>query len=125
MHAWSLIPLDDISSQPHLDTNGTSTRFDIMNHGQSGTGLGRADGLLSVRRMFSEYGITSIESPEIAVVSYGKLYPAFSDSSDSGAGVLGHINGPYRGDRCYLCLTFDRIHDPSPDVKIYGVTNPN
>ena len=110
-----------------------------MNGGTSGTRLGCANGLLSAKRTFPEYGINKVDSLEIGVVPYGKGYPPFSDSGDSLAGVfdrdgrvLGNVNGcasPTKAtDVTFVSpfwWTLDRIREVYPNAQIYPVTGLN
>jgi hypothetical protein len=139
MQVSGVVPAEEISRQPHLDANGMPTLFVIMNGRTSGTRLGCANGLFSAKRTFPEYGINKVDSLEIGVVPYGKGYPKFSDSGDSGGGVfdrngriLGNVNGGASPtDETVVTFvspfwwTLDRIHEVYPNAQIYPVTGHN
>lgn len=139
MPACGIVPAEDISRQPHLDSNGMPALFVVTNGSKSGTMLGRANGLFSAKRTFPQYGINKIDSLEIGVLQYGNDHPPFSDNGDSGAVVLdrvGRILGIVHGgagsiDRTEVSFvspfwwTLDRIHEIYPNAQIYPVTGHN
>lgn len=140
MPASGVVPAEDISHQPHLHANDMPTPFVVMNGGTSGTRLGRANGLFSAKRTFSEYSIKKFDSLEIGIIPYGKGYTKFSDKGDSGAGVfdrvgrvLGIVNGgagPTNGETDVTFVspfwrTLERIKEVYPDAQIYPATGGN
>jgi hypothetical protein len=91
---WGVVTADEITQQVHRDANNRPCLLVVKNGGATGTTIGRANGLVSVKRTFAEYGIVEQDSLEIAIISYGKDRPygkhhgRFSDKGDSGAIVL-------------------------------------
>ena len=88
LQADSVVSTTEISNPKHLDANGQPCLIVVKNGGTTGTTVGRANGLESVKRTYPEYGIIEQDSLEIAVVSCGKGDGKFSDLGDSGSIVL-------------------------------------
>lgn len=109
----------------------------MKNGGTTGTTVGRANGLESVKRTYPEHGIVKQDSLEIAVVYYGKGHGRFSDRGDSGSivvtrdgKILGMLNGG-TGPTAETDVTWltpfhylDRqIKKKYPDAFLYSVKN--
>ena len=88
LQAYGVVSAAEISNPEHLDTNGRPCLIVVKNGGTTGTTVGCANGLESVKRTYPEHGIIKQDSLEIAVVSYGKGRDIFSDAGDSGSIVL-------------------------------------
>lgn len=86
--AWGVVTADEITQQAHRDINNQPCLLVAKNGGTTDTTLGRANGLVSVKRTFAEYGIVEQDSLEIAVIFYGKGHSCFSYKGDSGSIVL-------------------------------------
>ena len=88
LQAYGVVSTTEISNPKQFDANGEPCLIVVKNGGTTGTTVGCANGLESVKRTYPEYGITKQDSLEIAVVSYGEGHGAFSDDGDSGSIVL-------------------------------------
>jgi hypothetical protein len=96
LQANGVVSAAEISKPKHLDANGQPCLIVVKNGGATGTTVGHANGLESVKRTYPEHGITKQDSLEIAVVFhgkgdgkfYGKVNGKFSDVGDSGSIVL-------------------------------------
>jgi hypothetical protein len=88
LQAYGVVSDAEISNPRHLDANGQPCLIVVKNGGTTGTTVGCANGLESVKRTYLERGIIKQDSLEIAVVSYGKGHEKFSDAGDSGSIVL-------------------------------------
>ena len=88
LQADGIVSAAEISNPKHLDANGQPCLIVVKNGGTTGTTVGRANGLESVKRTYQEHGIIRQDSLEIALVFYGKGHGKFSDAGDSGSIVL-------------------------------------
>lgn len=137
LQAFGVVSAAEISNPPHLEANGQQCLIVMKNGGTTGTTVGRANGLESVKRTYPEYGIVKQDSLEIAVVYYGKGHGRFSDGGDSGSivvsrdgKILGMLNGG-AGPTAEIDVTWltpfhylDRqIKKKYPDAFLYGVKN--
>ncbi|KAF8599367.1 hypothetical protein BDV93DRAFT_497846 [Ceratobasidium sp. AG-I] len=102
LQVCGIVQDDEIRNPKNLEANGSPCLFVVKNGATTGTTVGRANGLESFTRSYTEHGIerTSIE---IAVMPYGEEKPGnFSDAGDSGSIVLardGRIVGILTGGR--------------------------
>jgi len=71
----------------HLDIDGEKRLLVVKNGLATGTTVGRANGLESFTRVYSDYGVHST-SIEITVLPYDRTHGKFSDAGDSESIVL-------------------------------------
>ncbi|KZP24239.1 hypothetical protein FIBSPDRAFT_736125 [Athelia psychrophila] len=134
LQAFGVVPDAEIRKPQNLEANGDKCLFVVKNGTTTGTTVGRANGLESFTRYYSEYGIEHI-SIEIAVLPYDKKRGKFSDAGDSGSIVLardGRIVGILtggRGDTEETDITYitpywwieEQIKRKYPDCYLYDV----
>jgi len=87
LQAYGIVQDTEIHNPQHLDVHGEKCPFVVKNGSTTGTTVGRANGLESFTRTYSDYGIEHT-SNEIAVLPYDRAHGRFSDAGDSGSIVL-------------------------------------
>ncbi|KAG0633889.1 hypothetical protein HOY80DRAFT_1102268 [Tuber brumale] len=87
LQAYGVVQDDEIRNPQHLDVHGEKCLLVVKNGLTSGTTVGRANGLESFTRIYSDWGIEQT-SIEIAVLTYNKTRGKFSAAGDSGSVVL-------------------------------------
>ena len=87
LQAYGVVQDDEIRQLQHLDVHGEKALLVVKNGLTTGTIVGRATGLESFTRVYTDYDIkhTSIE---VAILAYDKQHGPFSAPGDSGSIVL-------------------------------------
>jgi hypothetical protein len=87
LQAYGVVKDDEIRQPQHLDVHREKALLVVKNGLTTGTTIGRANGLESFTRVYTDYGIehTSIET---AILPYDKQRGPFSAPGDSGAIIL-------------------------------------
>lgn len=87
LQAFGIVNSDEICQPQHLDIHGNKALIVVKNGLATGTTVGRANGLESFTRIYSDHGIehTSIE---IGILSHDRQQGPFSAQGDSGAIIL-------------------------------------
>jgi hypothetical protein len=114
LQACGVVSAAEISNPRHLDANGQPCLIVVKNGGTTGTTVGRANRLESVKRTYPEHGIIKQDSLEIAVVFYGNGHGKFSNAGDSGSIVL------TREGKILGMLTSGA--DPTPETDVTWLT---
>lgn len=87
LQVYGIVKDNEIRQPQHLDIHGEKVLFVVKNGMATGTTIGRANGLGSFTRIYTDYDIkhTSIET---AILPYDKQHSPFSAQGDSGAIIL-------------------------------------
>ena len=87
LQAYGVVKDDEIRQPQHLDAHGEKALLVVKNGLTTGTTIGRANGLDSFTRFYTDHDIknTSIET---AILPYDKRHCPFSAKGDSGAIIL-------------------------------------
>jgi hypothetical protein len=82
-----VVPEEDIRNPPHLDRHGNPCLFVVKDGAATHTTVGCTNGLLSLTRHYTQYGISEW-STEVAVLACNNQEQPFSAPGDSGSIVL-------------------------------------